>query len=92
MEETPSTSTSTSTSKIEKKTSEINEIQKIKNKEENKIKTINVISLEVDKQVLFWCHRQINDEEAQRNYLQNLKKINSRKIQIKLKKSNLHNS
>ena len=63
----------TSTSKIEK-TSEINEVQKIKKKEKNKIKTINVISSKVDKQVFFDVVDKINDEETQRNYLQNLKK------------------
>ena len=39
----------TSTSKIEKTTREINE----KSKVENKIKTINVISSKVDKQIFF---------------------------------------
>ena len=44
----------TSTSKIEKTTSEINEVQKLENiKIKNKIKTINVISSKVDKQVFF---------------------------------------
>ena len=66
----------TSTSKIEKTTSEINEVQKIEKKEKNKIKTINVISSKVDKQVFFDVVDKINDEETQRNYLQNLKKIN----------------
>ena len=44
----------TSTSKIEKTTSEINEVQKLENiKIKNKIKTINVISSKVDKQIFF---------------------------------------
>ena len=45
----------TSTLKIEKTQSEINEVQKIENKEKIKIiKTINVISSKVDKQVFFF--------------------------------------
>ena len=44
----------------QKKTSEINEVQKIENKEKNKIiKTINAISSKVDKQVFYFilCYR-----------------------------------
>ena len=76
------------TSKIEEKTrSEINEIE---NKEKTKlIKTINVISSKVDKQIFFDVIDKIKDEETQRNYLQNLKNLilteNSNKTQeIKL--------
>ena len=44
----------TSTSKIEKTTREINEVQKLENKEKTKIiKTTNVISSKVDKQIFF---------------------------------------
>ena len=74
------------TSKIEEKTrSEINEIE---NKEKTKlIKTINVISSKVDKQIFFDVIDKIQDEETQRNYLKNLKNLilneDSNKIQIK---------
>ena len=53
--------------------------KKIENKEKNKIiKTINSISSKVDKQAFFFnVIDKINDEEKQRNYLQNLKKMNS---------------
>ena len=55
-------------SKIEEKTiKEINEIQKIENKE--KIKTINVISSKVDKQVFFYVIDKINDEETQKKII-----------------------
>ena len=61
-------------SNIEEKTiKEINEIQKIENKE--KTKTINVISSKVDKQIFFDVIDKIQDEETQRNYLQNLKNL-----------------
>ena len=56
----------TSTSKIEKTTSEINEVKKIK--------TINVISSKVGK-YFFDVIDKLNDEETQRNYLQNLKNL-----------------
>ena len=73
MEET-STSTK-STTKIEN-LREINETPKIENKEKIKlIKTINVISSKVDKQIFFDVVDKIQDEETQRNYLQNLKKL-----------------
>ena len=70
-------------SKIEEKTiKEINEIQKIENKE--KTKTINVISSKVDKQIFFDIVDKIQDEETQRNYLKNLiLNEDSNKIQIK---------
>ena len=77
----------TSTLKIEKTQSEINEVQKIENKEKIKIiKTINVISSKVDKQVFFfWCYRQIKSWRNTKNYLQNLKNLilieNSNKTQ-----------
>ena len=65
----------TSTSKI-KKTSESNKVQKIENKEKIKIiKTINVISSKVDKQIFFDVVDKIQDEEIQRTYLQNLKNL-----------------
>ena len=70
------TSTSTSTSKIEKPTSETNEIQKIENKEKTKIiKTINVISSKVDKQVFFWCYRQNKRWGNTKKLFTKLKKI-----------------
>ena len=75
----------TSTSKIEKTTSEINEVQKIENKE--KTKTINVISSKVDKQIFFDVVDKIQDEETQRNYLKKFLNLilneDSNKIQIK---------
>ena len=69
----------------QKKTSEINEVQKIENKEKTKIiKTINVISSKVGK-YFFDVIDKLNDEETQRNYLQNLKNLilmeNSNKTQ-----------
>ena len=75
------------TSKIEEKTtSEINEIQKIKKNKKKLIKTINAISSKVDKQIFFDVVDNIQDEETQRNYLQNLKNLilteDSNKIQI----------
>ena len=87
---TPREVDETSISNIEKTTSEINEEGKIENKENPKIiKTINVISSKVDKQVFFDVIDKIKDEETQRNYLQNLKNLilteNSNKTQeIKL--------
>ena len=64
-----------STTKTEKPR-EINETPKAENKEKTKIiKTINVISLKVNKQVLFDVIDKIQDEETQRNYLQNLKNL-----------------
>ena len=71
------TSTSTLTSKIEKTKSEINEVQKLENKKiKNKIKTINVISSKVDKQVFFLCYRQNKWwGNTKKNYLQNLKNL-----------------
>ena len=71
----------------EKTTREINEEEKIENKEKPKIiKTINVISSKVDKQVFFfWCYRQIKSWRNTKNYLQNLKNLilieNSNKTQ-----------
>ena len=58
----------TSTLKIEKTQSEINEVQKIENKEKIKIiKTINVISSKVDKQVFFfYVIDKIKAEETQK--------------------------
>ena len=75
------------TTKIEKPR-EINETLKEENKEKTKIiKTINVISSKVDKQIFFYVVDKIQDEETQRNYLQNLKNLilreDSNKIQIK---------
>ena len=70
---------------VEKTIKEINEIQKIENKE--KTKTKNVISSKVDKQIFFYIVDQIQDEETQRNYLKNFKNLiiteDSNKIQIK---------
>ena len=64
------TSTSTLISKIEKTKSEINEVQKLENKKiKNKIKTINVISSKVDKQVFFYVIDKINDEETQKKII-----------------------
>ena len=58
-------------SKIEEKTiKEINEIQKIENKE--KTKTINIISSKVYKQIFFDIIDKIQDEETQRNYLKKI--------------------
>ena len=62
--------------------------KKIENKEKTKlIKTINVISSKVNKQIFFDVVDKIQDEETQRNYLQNLKNLiiteDSNKIQIK---------
>ena len=66
------TSTSTLISKIEKTTREINEVQKLENKEKTKIiKTTNVISSKVDKQIFFDVIDKIQDEETQRNYFKN---------------------
>ena len=62
------------TTKIEKTRSEINEERKIENPKI--IKTINVISSKVDKQIFFDVIDKIQDEKTQRNYLQNLKKFN----------------
>ena len=63
------------TTKIEKPR-EINETPKIENKEKIKlIKTINVISSKVDKQIFFDVVDKIQDEEIQRNYLQNFKNL-----------------
>ena len=57
------------TTKIEK-SREINKIPKVENKEKTKlIKTINVISSKVDKQIFFDVVDKIQDEETQRNYL-----------------------
>ena len=57
-------------------TSEINKVQKIENKEKPKIiKTINVISSKIDKQIFFDVINKIKDKETQRNYLQNLKNL-----------------
>ena len=68
--EVEETSTSTLTSKIEKTKSEINEVQKLENKKiKNKIKTINVISSKVDKQVFFYVIDKINDEETQKKII-----------------------
>ena len=62
---TPREVDETSISKIEKTTSEINEKRKIENKENPKIiKTINVISSKVDKQVFFDVIDKIKDEET----------------------------
>ena len=58
-------------SKIEEKTiKEINEIQKIENKE--KTKTKNIISSKVYKQIFFDIIDKIQDEETQRNYLKKI--------------------
>ena len=75
------------TTKIEKPR-EINETLKVENKEKTKlIKTINVISSKVDKQIFFDVVDKIQDEETQRNYLKNFKNLliteDSNKIQIK---------
>ena len=84
--EVEETSTSTkSTTKIEN-LRENNETPKIENKEKIKlIKTINVISSKVDKQIFFDVVDKIQDEEIQRNYLQNFKNLifteNSNKTQ-----------
>ena len=86
--EVEETSTTTkSTTKIEKPR-EINETPKAENKEKTKlIKTINIISSKVDKQIFFDVVDKIQDEETQRVYLQNLKNLilmeDSNKIQIK---------
>ena len=48
--------------------------QKIKKKTKI-IKTINVISSKVDKQIFFDVVDKIQDEEIQRTYLQNLKNL-----------------
>ena len=74
--EVEETSTTTkSTTKIEKPR-EINETPKAENKEKTKlIKTINVISSKVDKQIFFYVVDNIQDEETQRDYLQNLKNL-----------------
>ena len=54
LREVAETLTKSTTSKIEKATREINETLKEENKEKTKIiKTINVISSKVDKQVFF---------------------------------------
>ena len=76
-----------STTKIEKPR-EINETPKAENKEKTKlIKTINVISSKVDKQIFFDVVDKIQDEETQRDYLQNFQNLilteDSNKIQIK---------
>ena len=68
--EVEETSTSALTSKIEKTKSEINEVQKLEKKKiKNKIKTINVISSKVDKQVFFYVIDKINDEETQKKII-----------------------
>ena len=70
---------------VEKTIKEINEIQKIENKE--KTKTKNVISSKVDKQIFFDVVDKIQDEETQRNYLKKFLNLilneDSNKIQIK---------
>ena len=74
--EVEETSTATkSTTKIEKPR-EINETPKVENKEKTKlIKTINVISSKVDKQIFFDVVDKIQDEETQRDYLQNFQNL-----------------
>ena len=64
VEETETSTEKSTTTKIENPR-EINE----KSKVENKIKTINVISSKVDKQIFFDVIDKIKDEETQRNYL-----------------------
>ena len=52
--------------------------KKIENKENPKIiKTINVISSKVDKQVFFWCYRQNKRWGNTKKLFTKLKKLNS---------------
>ena len=60
---------------VEKTIKEINEIQKIENKE--KTKTINVISSKVDKQIFFDVIDKIQDEETQKKLFKIFLKFNS---------------